>query len=239
MLTPGNRKLGNHLIWGFGLPSGTAAVCRGMTATCQRHCYARRLEQYRSATRAYYQANLHRSRQKDFARRVRAFLIAHHIRVVRIHTGGEFYSVTYARKWHAVIQRSRRVRFYFYTRAWRVPDLREVIESMAEMPNCRVWYSCDRDTGLPRVVPSRVRLAWLMGDESDLPPKGCHLVFRIRRLRKNPQPVVTGVPICPAEVGEGTQTCDRCGLCWRSLDATPLFPRIHLPLVPHHPDGPS
>lgn len=24
MLTPGNKKLGQHLIWGFGLPSGTA-----------------------------------------------------------------------------------------------------------------------------------------------------------------------------------------------------------------------
>ena len=39
-----------------------------------------------------------------------AFLVAHGIRIVRIHTGGEFYSAGYARKWLWVARRSRRVR---------------------------------------------------------------------------------------------------------------------------------
>ena len=73
MLTPGNRKLGKHLIWGFGLPSGTVRVCRGMTPSCRRHCYAVRVEQYRPATAARYRANLALSWKKSFARRVRAF----------------------------------------------------------------------------------------------------------------------------------------------------------------------
>ncbi len=30
MLTPGNAKLGGHLIWGFALPSGAAATCPGL-----------------------------------------------------------------------------------------------------------------------------------------------------------------------------------------------------------------
>ncbi len=38
MLTPGNKKLGGHLIWGFGLPSGTLKLCPGMTATCKKVC---------------------------------------------------------------------------------------------------------------------------------------------------------------------------------------------------------
>ena len=40
MLTPGNRKLGERLVWGFGLPSGQQEICIGMTPTCQQHCYA-------------------------------------------------------------------------------------------------------------------------------------------------------------------------------------------------------
>ena len=172
MLTPGNRKLGQHLIWGFGLPSGTAHICRGMTPTCRRHCYAVRMEQYRPGTASRYQKNLVLSKTKNFARQLRAFLIAHHIRVVRIHTGGEFYSATYARKWLAVMTRSSRVRFYLYTRAWRLPAIKTVLDEMAQQSNCRVWYSCDRDTGIPNEVPPNVRLAWLMVDETDHPPTG-------------------------------------------------------------------
>jgi hypothetical protein len=36
-----------------------------------------------------------------------------------------------------------------------------VIARMAALPNCRVWYSCDRDTGLPADGPAVVRIAWL------------------------------------------------------------------------------
>jgi hypothetical protein len=231
MLTPGNRKLGKHLIWGFGLPSGTARVCRGMTPACRRHCYAVRLEGYRPAAAARYRVNLALSRAKGFARRVRAFLVAHRVRVVRVHTGGEFYSAGYACKWLAVMARSRRVRFYLYSRAWRVPAIKAVLDAMAARPNCRVWYSCDRDTGVPAAVPPAVRLAWLMVGEGDRPPAACHLVFRVRRLRKNPNPAAGGVPVCPAEVGGGAATCDGCGVCWRPLAGGP-HRRIPLPLLP-------
>ena len=37
-----------------------------------------------------YQRNLELSRRPDFARLVLAFLILHDVRVVRIHTGGDF-----------------------------------------------------------------------------------------------------------------------------------------------------
>ena len=38
MLTPGNKKLGRRLIWGFGLPSGRPDLCVGLSAQCLRHC---------------------------------------------------------------------------------------------------------------------------------------------------------------------------------------------------------
>ncbi|MFO0938654.1 MAG: hypothetical protein U0798_19300 [Gemmataceae bacterium] len=152
MLTPGNAKLGTDLIWGFGLPSGGAA-CVGMTKTCKEVCYAVRTEQYRPNAANRYRRNLELTKTKGFVRRMRAFLIAHHVRVVRIHTGGEFYSPKYVRKWRSIIRKSRKVKFFTYTRAWQVPAIRQELERLAELPRCQLWYSADRDTGLPENVP--------------------------------------------------------------------------------------
>ena len=217
MLTPGNAKLGGHLIWGFALPSG-AGACPGMSPTCRAACYAARTEGYRPRAAAMYRANLASSRRPDFARRIRAVLVAHAVRVVRVHTGGDFYSARYARKWLRVVQRSPTIRFFFYTRSWRVPSVKLVVDAMAAMPNCQAWYSADRDTGVPADIPPGVRVAWLTAGADDHPPAGADLAFRVHRLRRHPLPVAGGVPVCPAEDGAARDrpaTCDRCGVCWR------------------------
>ena len=164
MLTPGNKKLGGHLIWGFGLPSGTAKLCPGMTPTCRRVCYAVRLQGFRPQAARLYRRNLKLSKRKDFVKRVRSFIIAQGIRVVRIHTGGEFHSAKYAHKWGRIIAKSPKVKFFTYTRAWRVPVIRTELEALAALPNLALWYSCDRDSGMPEHIPPRVRVAltvWL------------------------------------------------------------------------------
>jgi hypothetical protein len=235
MLTPGNHKLGRWLIWGFGLPSGSPDSCPGLTDACRSDCYAVSVERYRPAAAALYRRNLRRSRRRDFVRRVRAFLVLHRVRVVRVHTGGDFYSPRYARKWLRVMRRCPRVRFFCYTRSWRVPAIKAVIDRMAELPNCRVWYSCDRDTGVPADVPPRVRVAWLMTVPGDLSPPGADLVFRVRRLRRATAPAATP-PVCPAEDGRDRPvriTCERCGLCWRPLPAG----RTPLPVIDPEPTG--
>ncbi len=218
MLTAGNKKLGTDLIWGFALPSGRAEICVGMTPTCRKHCYSRRTEQYRLKAKARYEANLRLTRRRDFARRVRAFLIAHHVRVVRIHTGGEFYSAKYARKWLKIIRRSTRVKFFTYSRAWRVPVIREVLEAMSAEPNCQMWYSLDTDSSVPDIVHTDVRLAWLMTAEDVSPPADVDLVFRVRAQRRYPLAVLDNSPVCRAENGlsqEPQMTCDRCRICWK------------------------
>jgi len=229
MLTRGNLKLGRHRIWSFSLPSGTSETCPGMTPTCAQHCYAVAMERYRPTAAAKYQRNLVLTRRRDFARRVRAFLIAHAIRIVRVHVAGDFFSRRYACTWLRIMQRSPRVRFYFYTRSWRVPSIRMVIERMAALPNCIVWYSTDRDTGMPENVPPQVRIAWLMTTADDVPPANSDLIFRIRRLRRQ-TPIEGGTPICPAEDGVARitpVTCDVCGRCWRPEPGT----RIPLPVI--------
>lgn len=233
MLTVGNRKLGGRLIWSFSLPSGDLSSCPGATPTCVAHCYARAFERYRPAAAERYRRNLTLSRRRDFARRVRAFLIAHDVRVVRIHVGGDFDSADYAAKWLEVIGRSPRTRFYFYTRSWRIPDIKAVIDGMAILPNCRAWYSFDVDTDVPTDVPAGVRLAWLQAAPADLPPGPVHLVFRVRALRSVPP--ADGLPVCPAEDGvprASPMTCERCGCCWRPAPAG----RVPLPVAPNPPE---
>ena len=222
MLTPGNKKLGSRLVWGFGLPSGQPDVCVGLSAECQEHCYARQAERLRPAVRARYARNLQLSRLPDFAQRARYFLLAHEAAVVRLHVGGDFYSPGYARKWLRVMRRLPRVSFFFYTRSWRVAAIRPLLEEMAGLANCRAWYSCDRGTGVPARVPPRARLAWLMTGAGDAPPPGVGLAFRVRPLRRRPLTRVNGVRVCPAEDGvrrRARVTCDRCRVCWRPLPA--------------------
>jgi len=230
MLTRGNLKLGKGRIWGFALPSGTRASCPGMSTLCRTHCYAVAIERFRVAAAARYRRNLLASRCRDFARRLVAFVITHRIRVVRIHTGGDFYSARYARKWLRVVDQLPRVTFFFYTRAWRVPEIRAAIDTMATRPNCVAWYSCDRDTGVPTDVPAGVRIAWLSASEEDMPPGRIDLVFRVRRLRRSPISPVNSA-VCPAEDGvprTRRATCDVCGRCWRR-ESTPG--RIPLPMI--------
>jgi hypothetical protein len=219
MLTPGNKKLGGHLIWGFGLPSGTLELCPGMTATCRQVCYAVRVQGFRPQAAKRYRQNLRLTKKQDFVRRIRAFIISEGIRVVRVHTGGEFASARYARKWLRIVEKSPRVRFFTYTRAWRIPVICEVLERMSLLPNMAMWYSADKDTGWPVHVPARVRIAWLFTKPDEHVPVDADLVFRTQSLRKSHTLEVNGVPVCPAENGQETRTtCDRCRICLRPAE---------------------
>ena len=222
LLTPGNRKLGHNTIWTFSLPSGTPEVCVGMTDLCRRCCYAARLETYRLTARAKFAANLKASRRPDFAARIRGLIVGCRIRVVRIHTGGDFHAADYARQWLCVCRGLRRVRFYFYTRSWRDSEIQPVLEVLAALPNVRAWWSCDRETGLPDRLPPGARIAWLMEQAHDLPPPSAGVVFRVQALRQQPQAELHGVRVCPTEnglTGDAELSCDRCGHCWKPLPA--------------------
>lgn len=218
MLTLGNQKLGQKLIWGFTLPSGTDAVCPGRTTVCSRYCYSKRLEVLRPKVHKAYRRNLMLTKRKDFSRRVYHFVRAHRVRVVRIHVGGDFYSAEYAQKWLRIIEHSPRVRFYFYTRSWRDPPIRLVVEQMAALPNCSAWYSCDRETGVPEDVSPGIRLAWLQVVAHEVIPNQVDLVFRRHGLRRVPL-LTADSHICPEQDGiarSSKVTCQQCQLCIRS-----------------------
>jgi hypothetical protein len=236
MLSPGNSKLGRgRLIWTFSLPSRHS--CPGRSATCSACCYSYRIERRRPHVLRRYRRNLALSSRRDFVERVVAFIGRRQVGVVRLHVGGDFRSPGYARRWLRIMRRCPHTTFYFYTRSWRLKRFRPVLAAMARLGNVRAWYSCDRDTGVPRRVPPGVRLAWLMTDPDDLPPRA-DLVFRVPALRRQVQKRVlcgegqSRALVCPVENGVTGHrtTCGQCGVCWRVSGGT-TAPRLSLPLI--------
>lgn len=117
-----------------------------------------------------------------------------------------------------VIETSSRTRFYFYTRSWRIPTIRPVLEQMAALPNCSAWYSCDRDTGIPDALPG-IRLAWLQVDINESIPPHVDLVFRRHGIRRRPLTQVSN-HVCPEQDGSlrhAQIACEQCQLCIRPV----------------------
>jgi hypothetical protein len=227
MLTLGNRKLGDKLIHGFGLPSGRPGTCPHATPTCLEHCYDRRVEAVRPSMVRRREDNLRRSKRADFPAVMQALILALHVRLLRVHVGGDFYSAGYAGKWLRVMKACPDVRFWWYSRSWKDPAVAAVFVKMAALPNVRGWYSVDRDTGRPEEVPPGVKLAWLMTTADDEPPYPVDLVFRVRGLRREARTRVRGARVCPDEDGvqrKAVVTCDRCLLCFKPTERQGLIP---------------
>jgi hypothetical protein len=70
------------------------------------------------------------------------------------------------------------VTFLFYTRSWRVDELRPHLVELASLTNVYAWWSEDRDTG-PAVLPVGRRAFHCVDAEDEaLVPPGADLVFR-------------------------------------------------------------
>src|SRR5262249_10329558 len=146
-------------------------------------CYARGGRFQYPAVQERLRWNYSQSQRSDFAERMAREIRRRGILVLRLHVSGDYYDAAYAAKWLAVMRACPRVRFYFYTRSWRIPAIAAVLEQMAALRCCRAWYSTDRSTGVPERVPAGVRLAYLQVEEGEQ-PEPADLVFRVRRLRQ-------------------------------------------------------
>jgi hypothetical protein len=94
--------------------------------------------------------------------------------------------------------------------------LRAELEKLAALPNVRLWYSADLDTGMPTAMPDGVRVAWLQEEDDEAVPDGLDLIFRVHRLRRRPAKRIGLTLVCPVEQGSGAgTTCTSCGVCWK------------------------
>lgn len=208
LLAQGNAKVGQS-IHHFDIPAG--ATCPGRSNLCDRACYAQQGRFLLKSVTDRLRWCHRQSRRTDFATLMIAEIKKKGVLVLRLHCSGDFYSAEYARKWLEVMWACPRVRFYLYTRSWRVEDIAPVLEEMAALKCCRVWYSIDRETGIPATVPPGVRLAYLQADQ-DEEPELLDLRFVVRRLKSYATRVSLPL-LCPHQSGRA-ENCGSCGRCF-------------------------
>jgi hypothetical protein len=214
LLTRGNRKLGEN-IFAWSLPA--VVSCPGRSSLCAGVCYATAGYFRTSAVSHRLADNLQAAARPDFAARIIQEIRRRWVQVCRVHVAGDFLSAAYARAWVRIFRACPQTRFYAYTRSWRVPEIAPVLGQMAQLRNVRLWYSADRETGVPPSVPQGVRVAWLEDGEGHADPDA-DLVFVVRRLRRAASSRLELPLICPHETPQGREaevTCTTCGRCWR------------------------
>lgn len=217
LLTAANTKLGKEIV-GWSIPAIT--TCPTRTAACEQVCYANKGHYYRKSLQDSLNYRLAVSLREDFADIIQHYLRRTRKARVRIHVSGDFYSLRYLMVWDEIIRTNPGKTFTVYTRAWRDANLRQVLEMIALYENLRLFYSIDRDSGVPSAIPTRVRLAYMQIDSQDIPPVPCDLVFRVERSAV--VKYVANTLVCPAENGVTRATCSACQLCYAPLSQRDL-----------------
>jgi hypothetical protein len=210
MLTQGNAHLG-PLIHTFSLPA--FSTCPGATFACLLVCYALGFLFYVKANLAKHKANWERaeSAPEQFARDMIAEIRWKVVQIVRIHVAGDFFGVAYIRAWIKIARSCKRVKFLFYTRSWRVADLRPHLIELASLPNVYAFWSEDRDTGPSDMPVGRRCFLCVEAEDEALVPPGV-LVFREET--KIPRKWINGSWVCAKEQGTGCNaTCSSCRRC--------------------------
>ena len=204
-----NSKLGKD-IRGVSMPR--QSTCPGRSSVCSRLCYVSNFVRRFKYLNARYECN------RKLALKPAVFYNAllNEIeevkeKVIRFNISGDLFSVPYIKVWQWLARRLPGRVFYGYTRSWRVPKLLPHIQDLAAIPNVRLWLSTDKETGVPDLG---IRTAYLMTDDSDIPPDKTDLVFRVKR--KMLMSKINNAVVCPHEDGTNSGiTCSQCGICWK------------------------
>jgi hypothetical protein len=215
MLVRGNTHLGPD-IFNFSLPA--PGTCPGATEACLSKCYALRFARYAASCLEKHAANFARAQDPiPFARAMLAEIRFKRVKLLRIHVAGDFFDVPYVEAWDHIACRSRGTKFLFYTRSWRLPEMRPAPIRMASRPNVFAWWSEDRDTGPSDMPVGRRCFFCATAEDESLVPPGV-LVFR--EVTKAVRKWVNGSWVCPKE--QGTRAGITCSSCERCFDRSPL-----------------
>lgn len=161
--------------------------------------------------------NYQQAQRADFVPRMVDELFRRGIVLMRWHVSGDVFSRSYARKMLEIIGQSLHTTFWAYTRSWRVLAIFPLLKAMSFMPNMKVWFSVDAETGTPAEIPLGVRTAYLQTDAQE-EVKDAELVFLDYPLRRERLPLTVLSKVCPTDTPEGKHrgvTCATCQFCWR------------------------
>lgn len=140
----GNEKTGAS----FSLLAGD--TCPGKTKACDG-CYATtgRMAMHQYADKRYGKntaAIIQALKAGDGPQALTAAVVATNSRTMRIHDSGDFFSPAYVRAWIETCKALPEVKFWAYTRSWRIPAISAVLDELAALPNVAIWRSTDTDT---------------------------------------------------------------------------------------------
>jgi hypothetical protein len=215
----GNLKIGMEGVYTYsrlpGVPTATAlgipprpdwryedvkGTCPGATAECQAICYAARPVTEKGPVYDMWRRN---SETEDVPQE-----LPPDAKIVRIHVSGDFTSAGYIAGWYRVIDQHPQVRFFAYTRSWRIPELLPHLEMLRELPNLQLFASMDKST--VELPPRGWRRAWIAEDSREYEwgqdmkaRKDCHTLK-----------VFDGVMtyLCPEQTGR-KPNCEACRYC--------------------------
>jgi hypothetical protein len=208
----------------FGLPAGHAYSCPGATATCERVCYAGKLEKLYKGLREVLTGNLDALTGQD--RAGMAELLGAMInsfrgdceraeargasapRDFRIHWDGDFFSLAYAEAWADVIRANPDIRFWVYTRSFDPASL-DVLPALADLANLSLYLSVDHDN-LAAAKAARQRHPWV---------RWAYLAETFATGREDLAALPGKRYPCPENgrriplISEKGSACLRCGIC--------------------------
>ena len=186
-----NSKLGKSIA-SFNLPA--ISTCPGRTSFCENLCYADKGFFSMPSIKKAYATAKDEADSDTFADKINGELKSKpSIKAVRIHASGDFYSTEYLAKWTAIAAANPDVRFWAYTRCWRLQDFHDPLAAFAALPNVQLFASLDQETKASETPPSWMRTA-------DLVPKW----------DQTPQDTVE----CPNQKNKDI-TCEKCTYCFK------------------------
>lgn len=228
---PINSKLGPG-IHTWSIPA--QQTCPGATKACLGCCYALSGFFNMPSVKDRLQRNYLFTKSPDFVSWMMGAVWAQGVSVLRIHVAGDMYDAAYIRKWVEIVQSTTRVRYFAYTRSWRIPELVGPLRELASCRNIQLWLSADVDTGKPPQWPEARGIAWMTRTpaEEQATPAWADLVFRDNdaTLLKR----ANGIQVCPNEIGLPAEypklTCTQCRICWRPKLTLPVeAPPVKIP----------
>lgn len=230
-ISEGNTKTA---CFSFDLPP--VETCPGSTTLCRKECYAVNLARYKGVKNKY-------ARNYDIV--FHPAFVDYMVETIpygcdfRIHVSGDFFHADYVQKWIEIATKRPDVRFYAYTRSWRIPDIWSQILKLHHLDNVNVNLSVDHETGAPKVFGASV-MRWCYLTKFDEAPQWLRpkdIVFRImhharsgghkwkrkKAIERGEDPDVVAPilkrivgQVCPMEQGRDMPksfSCKTCSLC--------------------------
>lgn len=202
MISPwglGNSKLGPRVFTYSKLPGRVGGTCPGSSPECEMICYVKRVMTSNPPVWDLWTQNTLRGDEVP--------PLPEEAEVVRFHVSGDFDTVQYIVNWCGLVNLHPDVRFFGYTRSWRVSGLVPWLEQLRDYPNVQLFASVDKT--IEELPPAGWRIAWLETDpRARANGEISEQNFRAVERGRGPETVL----VCPEETGD-KPNCTECRYC--------------------------